>query len=336
MAAFEIVIEIGNSQCSIYKKDGGLVLKENTLIAFTKQGKHIVVKEVGSKAREMQNKTATSVWVETPIKDGVIVNPELAELMLSAFINKVVSRNIFGPVIHAILVTSCALTNEEKRAYELLLIKCGISVVWFVPSVISSLLGAKIDISNSKARMIVNIGAGVTEIAAVSSNTIIDGYAIEMGGNVINSAICKTIFDEQNVIISDFVAEKIKVEIGSLLERDNATIEVSGVDALTKAARNIVVYAKDIYPVIAIAYKKISDAIEIFLNGQSADVCSDIATEGIYVCGGASKVTGLESFLKRNLMLTINILEDAENLSILGGGQLLTNKEQLKTIIENN
>lgn len=336
MAAYELVIEIGNSQCSIYKKDAGLVLKESTLIAFSKQGKRLVVKEVGNKAREMINKTSKSVWVECPIKDGVIANPELAELMLSAFLDKVVTRGIFGPVINAVLITSCALTGEEKRAFELLLIKCGVSVTWFVPSVITSLIGVGVNIKEPKARLIVNIGAGVTEIAAISSSTIIDGYAVELGGNVINSAICKTIFDDQNVIISDTVAERIKVEIGSLFERDNATIEVSGVDALTKAARNITVYAKDIYPVVAIAYKKISDAIEIFLNGQSADVCSDVASEGIYICGGASKVTGLENFLKRNLMLNINLFEDADNVSILGGGALVSDKEHLNIIVENN
>ncbi len=336
MAVYELVIEIGNSQCSIYKKEAGLVLKESTLIAFSKFGKRIVVKEVGNKALEMLNKTSSSVWVEGPIKDGVIVNNELAELMLTCFINKIVPKSFIPPVINAILVTSCALTGEEKRAYELLLIKSGVSVVKFVPSVISSLLGGGIDIKNPKARLIVNIGAGVTEIAAVSNSTIIDGYAIEMGGNVINSAICNTVYEDQGVVISDMVAEKIKVEIGSLFERDNATIDVSGFDALTKAARNVTVYAKELYPVIAIAYKKISDAIEIFLNGQSADVCSDIASEGIYVCGGASKVTGLETFLKRNLMLNINIFEDADNVSIIGGGKLLSDKEHLNVIVENN
>lgn len=336
MAVYELVIEIGNSQCSIYKKDSGLVLKESTLIAFSKQGKRFIVKEVGNKAQEMLNKTSNSVWVESPIKDGVVVNSELAVLMLKAFINRVIPKSFLPPVINAVLVTSCALTSEEKRAYELLLINSGVSVVWFVPSVISSLIGGGIDVKGSKARLIVNIGAGVTEIAAVSNSTIIDGYAVEMGGNVINSAICSTIYDDQGVVISDVVAEKIKVEIGSLFERDNATIEVSGFDALTKAARNVTIYAKDLYPVIAIAYKKISDAIEIFLNAQSADVCSDIASEGIYVCGGASKVTGLEMFLKRNLMLNINVLDDAENISILGGGQLISDKEHLSVIIENN
>lgn len=336
MAVYELVIEIGNSQCSIYKKDSGLVLKESTLIAFSKQGKRFIVKEVGNKAQEMLNKTSNAVWVESPIKDGVVVNGELAELMLKAFINRVIPKSFLPPVINAILVTSCALTSEEKRAYELLLINSGISVVWFVPSVISSLLGGGIDVKDSKARLIVNIGAGVTEIAAVSNSTIIDGYAVEMGGNVINSAICSTIYDDQGIVISDVVAEKVKVEIGSLFERDNATIEVSGFDALTKAARNVTIYAKELYPVIAIAYKKISDAIEIFLNAQSADVCSDIASEGIYVCGGASKVTGLEMFLKRNLMLNINVLDDAENVSILGAGKLITDKERLNIIIENN
>ncbi len=336
MATVELVIEFGNANCSIYRKDAGLVLKESSCIAFSKHGKRLLVKESGNKAKQMQGKTAGSIWVETPISDGIIVNPELAELLLETFIDKVVKRNVFGPCIKAILITSCALTSEEKRAFEVVAMKAGISYIWFVPSVITSLIGANANIKENKAKMIVNIGAGNTEIAAVSNNTIIDGYSIEMGGNVINSAICKTVFEEQGIVISDSVAEKIKIEIGSLFERDNAVIEITGVDALTKSARTGTVYAKDFYPVIAIAYKKITDAIEIFLNQQSADVCSDIATDGIYVCGGASKITGLESFIKNNLMLNVNIIEDAENVSILGGGKLLNLPNELNQIVENN
>ena len=76
----ELVIKLGDSESYIYKKGSGLILKEASMIAFSKSGSKISTIEVGNSAKELVGKTDGTIWVESPFKEGVIANVELASL----------------------------------------------------------------------------------------------------------------------------------------------------------------------------------------------------------------------------------------------------------------
>ena len=48
-----------------------------------------------------------------------------------------------------------------------------------------------------------------------------------------------------------------------------------------------------------------------------------------------SKTNGLESYLRTHFKYPFKIVEDAENVSILGAGKLLDDRELLEKILEN-
>lgn len=330
----ELVIHLDDNETSIYLKGTGLVLHEDSMIAFSKQGKRIKVNAVGNDAKQMIGKSSN--WVESPIKSGCIFNSELACLMLKSFLNKAGIRRGFTSKVKAIFLVNCALTSQEKRAFEVLAINCGIDYVWFVPTLIATAIGADVNIESVKGRMLVNLAHGYTEIGVISNCSLVKGYSVELGGTVVDGAICKAIFEQFNIVISDIQAHKVKCEIGSLHSSDIANIEVAGVDALTRAAKMTSVFAKDLYVVFKVAYEKIADAINIVLHQLSADLSNDIAKNGIYLSGLGSTVTGLENFFKKLTGREMLILDRVSQYELKGGAALLNNKELLKRVVENN
>ena len=310
----ELVIQLDDDKTSIYLKGTGVVLHEDSMIAFSKQGKHIKVNAVGNDAKQMIGKSSN--WVESPIKSGCVFNPELAELMLKAFLEQAGIKTGFASKVKAIFLVNCALTNQERRAYEVLAINCGIDYVWFVPTLIATAIGADLDIEGVKGKMIVNLAHGFTEIGVISNCSLVKGYSIELGGNVVDSAICKAIFEQFNIVITDLQAHKIKNEIGSLHSSDIANIEIVGVDALTRVSKMTSVFAKDLYVVFKVAYEKIADAIKIVLRQLSADLSNDIATSGVYLSGLGSTVTGLENFFKKLIGREMIILDKIEQYDL--------------------
>ena len=106
----EIFIKLGDAETCIYKKGGGLVLKEASLIAFSKKGKKIVAVEVGDSAKELLGKTDGSIWVEAPIKNGVIANLELAKLLLSKLLKLALVDYAKVRKIKATFLVNCSLT----------------------------------------------------------------------------------------------------------------------------------------------------------------------------------------------------------------------------------
>jgi len=336
MAVVELVIQIGDSHTSIYKKGAGLILKEASVVAFGRSRNKMILHAVGNEAKEMQGKTDSNVWVESPVKYGSIVNMELAQLMLSSFLDTVLVKRKMFTKINVVMLTSCTLSPEDKRDYEKLAFNCDINYVYFVPSIIACAVGGGFDLSDIRGKMIVNIGAGSTEIAVVSQYSIVNGVNIELGGSVIDSAIVKTVFEVFNIVISENTAEKIKKEIGSLHENDISNVDFSGIDALTRVSRENTLFAKDLYEVFEVAYNKIAEAIDIVINQLSPDLANDVATNGIYFCGGGSLITGLEGYFKKHLNMPIELSTDPEIVSVLGGGILMSDKLMLKVVVDKN
>ena len=62
---------------------------------------------------------------------------------------------------------------------------------------------------------------------------------------------------------------------------------------------------------------------------------SDIINNGVYFVGGMSQINGLENFLKRKFKYPFKIVEDGENVTILGAGKLLDDLKLLESITEN-
>lgn len=333
MSNVDLVIEFGDDYTSIGYK--GRVYKEASLLAFTKKGKNIKVQAFGNQAKKMIGKNDGATWIEAPFKYGVIDNSELAQVYLTSFIDSVLESRNFATKIKALFICSCALQLEEKRAFEVLAIKCGINQIWFVPSVLASAIGNGLDVLQSDGKLMVGIGAGATEIACISQGSIVNGYCVELGGSVIDQAIIDVINDKFGVVISKLTAENIKQEIGSLHPSDIANVEYSGIDALTRISKTGDVFAKDLYPVFSIAYDKICEAIDIVISQLSADLINDISKNGIYVYGPGSRVTGLEAFLRKRLNVIVNIIEN-EVAGVNGGMSILNDKKLLNTLIEKN
>ena len=329
----ELVVEFGDDYT--YINYNNRTYKEASFVAFVKKGRNIKLQAFGESAKKMLGKSDSSVFIEKPFKAGMIDNMELAQIYLNSFIDKVITHKNFATKIKAVFVVNCALELEEKRAYEVLAIKCGINQIWFIPSSVAVSVGAGLDISKPDGRLMVGIGAGTTEIACISQNSIVNGYTIELGGSVIDMALIDTINDKFGVVVSTLTAEKIKSEIGSLHPTDIANTEFGGIDALTRGSRVGTVFAKDLYEVFSIAYEKICEAIGIVISELSADLINDISRDGIYVYGSGSRVTDLESFLRKRLDVPVNILDD-ETFGVKGACAIFEDKKLLNEIVEKN
>ena len=178
--------------------------------------------------------------------------------------------------------------ENEKKAFERVCYNAGIADVTLIPSIICSALGDNLNISTSTGKLIVNIGGGCTNIAALAMKSIITGVCVGIGGSNINMAIEKYILENHGLFVSDGTADRVKFDICSLLENDTASTEVQGVNAETKENQSIVLNSKDLYNLTSYYYGKIAEAISSVISSCPPDIVADINREGIYVFGNHS------------------------------------------------
>lgn len=335
MSTYYIGLRMGSTTTCIYKSGNGIVLDEPSLIAMPTNPKIKDVKAIGIDAKRIIGKTPENITIYSPISSSVIQYEDLAILMLKGFLRKVFPTKSIGQNIKAVVSTPLGITPKEKKTFEITCFKAGIADVYLVPDVICYAIGNGIDIQNDTASMIVNIGGDTTNIAIISNYSIIKGYNLTIGGTLINVAIAKYIEETYNISTSNEQAERIKLEICSLLKNYNASIEIVGINKKTLLKENITITSSELYPIIEHYYGKIIETVISIIESNDPAVITDISKNGIYFYGEASQIIGFEKFFTEQTTFKAN-MSDNSRINMLGTGELIKYPQLLKKILKNN
>ena len=113
----DIGIDLGTASVLIYVKGRGVVLREPSVVAInSKTGK---VLAVGENASLMLGRTPGIVDAIRPLRDGVISDFKVTEVMLKAFIGRVckgIFSRYFKPTI--VVCVPSVITPVEQKAVE--------------------------------------------------------------------------------------------------------------------------------------------------------------------------------------------------------------------------
>ncbi len=330
-----IGIKLGSTTTCIYKPGNGIVLKEPSLIAMPTNVKNKDVKAIGSEAKRLIGRVSESITIYSPIASGVVQYEELAALMLKGFLKKIYPYKNMGKNIKAILTVPLGISPAEKKQFEIVCFKAGIADVYVVPDVISFALGGGVDIKSETSNLIVNIGGDTTNIAVISNYSIIQGYNLSIGGNLISVAIAKYIDETYDFEIGIPAAEALKTEICSLFENFTATKELIGINKKTMLKEKLVINASELYPIVNSYYEKIAEAVLAVINSSEPEVVADIAKNGICFYGGGTNIIGLEKYMFERTKFKIRVFE-IQKLNILGTGELINFPQLLKRVLKSN
>lgn len=335
MSTFYIGIKMGSTTTCIYKTENGIVLKEPTLIAMPTNAKSKDVKAIGEDAKRLIGRLPNNIMVMSPISNGVIQYEDLAVLLLKGFLKKIFPTRSLGQNIKAVVTIPIGLSPSERKQYETVCYKSGIADVYLIPDVLSYAVGNGIDIQSEISNLIVNIGGDTTNIATISNYSIINGYTLSIGGNIINIAIAKYIEETYNIFISAEQAEHLKLEICSLFETYSVDYEITGLNKKTQLKENITINSTALFPIVKHYYQKIAEAINSVIQSSDPEVISDIAKNGIYFYGNGSAMIGLEKFMAEHTSFKINS-PDTSRSNMLGTGVMIKYPQLLKKLIKNN
>ena len=213
MFAKDIGIDLGTANVLIYIKGQGIVLNEPSVVAIDSETKKPLA--VGHDARNMLGRTPGKVKAIRPMKDGVIADFEITEIMLNYFIRKVNGKSLLSrPRI--LICCPSNITQVEKNAIKEAAERTGARKVFIDEEPKVAALGAGMDISKPSGNMIIDIGGGTTDIAILSLGGIVTSSSIKVAGNAFDSDIMKYIKDKYKLLIGDRTAEEIKLTIGNV------------------------------------------------------------------------------------------------------------------------
>lgn len=223
-----IGIDLGRANVLVYVKGRGIVLNEPSVVAYSVSDHRVVA--VGSHARQMLGRSPSRIVVSRPMRDGIVAEYGITEAMLRYFIGKVVGKySVSEPV--AIVSVPAGVTDVESGAILDATIQAGAKEVHLIPALLAAAIGANVPISSASGNMIVDVGAGTSEVAVIAQNNIVVCKSLRTGGNKIDEMIATYVRRKHNLLIGERTAEDIKIAIGSAVPLERALeFEIRGRD----------------------------------------------------------------------------------------------------------
>ena len=323
MFAKDIGIDLGTANVLIYIKGQGIVLNEPSIVAIDSDTKKILA--VGTQAREMLGRTPGKVQAIRPMKDGVIADFEVTEMMLNSFIRKVNGKSFLSrPRI--LICCPSNITQVEKNAIKEAAERTGARKVFLEEEPKIAAIGAGLDISKPSGNMVIDIGGGTTDIAILSLGDIVTSESIKIAGNTFDDDIIKYIKEKYKLLIGDRTAEEIKLEIGSVYPEDrNEKMDVKGRDLVTGLPHTITLCSEEVEEALRESVYTIIHAAKNVLEQTPPELAADIIDKGIVITGGGALIHGFEELLSHELKVPVFIAETPLTCVVEGTGILLEN-----------
>lgn len=329
----DLAIDLGTAYTLIYAKGKGIVSNEPSVVAvkIDKKGNKKVL-AVGKDAKAMLGRTPGNIEAIRPLKDGVIADFEVTEVMLKHFITNVHNRRRFvRPRI--IIGVPSGITQVEKRAVKESAYSAGASEVYLIEEPMAAAIGAGLPITEPSGNMIVDIGGGTAEIAIISLAGIVEAKSVRIGGDKFDEVIIQYIKKKYNLAIGAGVAEKIKVTLGlSKQGEELIKMEIKGSNLVTGVPATIEVTSEEINEALNEVVTQLIDAIKMVLENSPPELAADLVDKGIVLAGGGALLRNLDTVIRNDTKLPVTIADDPLTCVVKGAGMVLDEIKLLREV----
>ncbi len=329
----DIGVDLGTATVLVYIKGKGIVLHEPSVVALDSHTNRVLA--VGQEASMMIGRTPGNIRAVRPLKEGVIADFDVTELMLKHFLAKV-CRNIFAKP-RVMVCVPAGITSVEQRAVLTAVKRSGAREVYLIEEPRAAALGAGLEIFQPVGSMVIDIGGGTCDVAIMSLGDIVQSASTRIGGDRFDEHIIRYVRDKYNIMIGERSAEEIKVKVASVHPQGRKEkMEVRGRDLVTGLPKSLPITSKEAGEALTDPVNSIVRTIIQVLEATPPELHSDIMDKGIVLSGGGSLLHGLDVYLSHRLGAPVIIAENPISCVVNGTGRALELLDYIKETLIND
>jgi rod shape-determining protein MreB len=328
----DLAIDLGTANTLVYVRDKGIILNEPSVVAIRHSGMGANNKQVlavGQEAKLMLGRTPGHIQAIRPMKDGVIADFTITEVMLKFFIRKVQENRFFASP-RIIICVPCGSTQVERRAIRESASGAGAREVYLIEEPMAVAIGANLPVAEPTGSMVVDIGGGTTEVGILSLGGMVYSQSLRTAGDTFDEAIINFVRRRHSILIGEATAERVKHAIGSAWSKsEHREMEIKGRDITEGMSRSVVITSGEIYEAISDPLNLIVHAIRQALEKTPPELSADIGDKGMVVAGGGALLRDMDRRLMRDTGLPVIIADDPLTCVALGCGRALEEMDML-------
>ena len=320
----DMALDLGSASARIAVAGRGVVCSEPTLLAWhqDRYGQRSVL-AMGHEARAMSGRTPPDIHLARPVQDGVISDfEELESLMRLLMLEAQGRRPWIGPRV-AVCVPH-GTTEIERRALRECLEASGAREVHQVEGALAAAAGAELPIDEAHGQMLVDVGAGSTEVAVLSLGGIVYSRTLRLGGDQMDRAVAHLVRERLGLMIGVGMARELREALGSAIPRERRIeADVAGRRVDTGYPGSATVDSDLVQSALAEPVRLICEAVLATLEHTPPDLAADVAGTGIVLVGGCAAIDGLDVAIGDATGMPVVLAEDPAHVAVRGALSLL-------------
>ena len=190
----------------------------------------------------------------------------------------------------------------------------------------SAVVGANLPIYEPRGHLLVDIGAGTTNIALISYGEVVKSLTSRAAGNAMNQAIKELVRTHYHLVIGDQAAEDLKLSIGNAAYADydkEDTLVVKGRNSGTGLPDSKEVTAAVVAQGLDEVIRQIATGIRQVLEVTPPELAADISENGIVLTGGAALLKRLPERLHDSVGVPVHLSQQPIDAVAIGAGKML-------------
>ena len=319
----DLAIDLGTANTLVSVRGEGIVINEPSVVAIDQSEERVLA--VGADAKRMVGRTPGSIKAIRPLKDGVISDFDVTEVMLRYFIEKASKRRYpWSPRPRVVVCVPSGVTSVEKRAVFEATIQAGARQAFLIEEPMAAAIGSNLPIEDPTGTMVVDIGGGTTEVAVIAMGGIVVSQSIRTAGDEFDQVILEHVRDAYNLSIGERTAEDIKIKVGSAAPlKEELDVEVNGRDVMSGLPKTVRIESEEIRRALNSPLDQVTKAVKDALDVTPPDLASDLMYYGIMLTGCCCLLRGLDQRLREETGVPVNVSPTALENVVLGCAKVL-------------
>jgi rod shape-determining protein MreB len=290
----------------------------------------------GQEAYDMLGREGRDIVVKHPLSGGVIADYELTKKMLAHFVKKAKSGGS-QVSLQAVMSMTSDVTHVEQRALLNAAEEAHIGKVFIMEEGLAAAFGAGVTPRDKRASVVVDFGAGTTNIAIVAKGNIVHSKSDRMGSDDINQALANHLRRHRGLQVGEETTEMVKTQFASTFLPENLekSYTVRGRDVQTGSPGAVESTAGEIYPIVESMVRRMAQNVSDALTELRPEVAADAYDRGVILTGGGALLEGLDQYMRDFINLPVTISEEPQYATVRGLVKMFDEPELLERVSRN-
>ena len=302
----------------------GIVAEEPTVAAVKRSGSVVAV------GRDASSADTDAFEIVRPIQHGTVADARVLEQFLTEILRPYKGRPFDRQ--HMVVTVPSASSPIERRLLRESVQSAGGDRIHVIENVLAAALGADLPLHEPLGTMIVDVGAGISEVALLSLGAVVAASSIRSGGLDVDAAIQTALRREYAMVVSNRVAEEIKLAASSIplasansgeSGQEQPLIEARGRSVVEDEVITAILEANDVTPLLQEHWSAVVEAIRATLVQAPPELAQDLFSTGILLVGGGARPKALAEHIEKAFGLPVAVSAEPTHAVVLGAAKCL-------------